>query len=117
MTNYRSCFSSFSHITLHKVEIRTRASVTCVGKGDVILKLNTNGKLKTCTLKNVLFISEFGFQLISIRVLGKLGLVTQFGNNRVMFSKQGKIAATGTLSSKNLYVLDLYKSRVLLEKP
>ena len=90
MKNNRSCFLSFTHITPHKVELGNRANVTAVGKGDVILKLSVKVKLTISKLKNVLFIPEFGFQLISLRVLDKLGFVTLFGNNRDMFSKQEK---------------------------
>ena len=61
--------------------------LTFVRKGDIILKLNVNGKLSTCTFKNELFIPESGFQLISIRVLDKIGFVIQFGKNRVTSSK------------------------------
>ena len=96
MTHDRSCFTSFTHINPHKVELGNRAIVTAVGKGDVIMKLAVNGKINTITFKNVLFIPQFGFQLISVRVLDKLGFTTQFGNNRVLIKKQGIIAATGS---------------------
>ena len=61
-------------------------------------------------------IPEFGLQPITIRVLDKLGFITQSVNSRGMFSKQGKLAATGTLSSANLYVVDLHKNPVSAEK-
>ena len=66
MMNGRYCFSSITHITPHKVESGNRTYVTTVRKGEVMLRLSVNSKLTTCTLKNVLFIPEFGFQFISI---------------------------------------------------
>ena len=80
------------------------------------MKLNIKGKADYIHVKIVFFIPKFGFKLISLSVLNKFRFVTQFGYNRVMFSKQGNIAATGTLSSTNLYVLGFYKCPVPAEK-
>ena len=80
------------------------------------MKLTVNGKINKITLKNVLFILEFEFQLISVRVLDKLGFKTQHSNNRVLIKKQGIIAATRSLSSTNLYTLDVLSNPVAVDQ-
>ena len=115
VTNNRSCFSSFTHIAPHKVELGNWAFPTAFRKSDVILKLNANGQLSVCTLKSVFFIPESGLQLISIRILDKVRSKTQFGNNLVTLSKKGIIFARGSLTSANLYTHDLYRSNLFSE--
>ena len=52
------------------------------GHGTVEIKIIIQGKVKICKLENVLHVSAFGYQLISISQLDKLGISTTFKNGR-----------------------------------
>ena len=116
MSNNRSNFSSLVQISPIKVELGNRSIVTAIGKGTVTMRLTVNNRIITCSFENVLYIPKLGFQLISVSAIDKLGYVTQFGQKRVMISKNGRIVATGSLSKANLYVLDTTPTNIHPEK-
>lgn len=73
------------------------------GKGNVTLNMNLNeGKRETCTLHDVLYVSDLAYNLLSITSAGKVAIFTNVGCEIRNF--KSKLIASGYWEG-NLYYL------------
>lgn len=59
----------------------------------------------SCKLKHILYVPELRNQLLSVRVLEKMGVMKFFGGKYSRITKGPKLMATGTLRN-GLYVME-----------
>ena len=99
MTVQRDVFTSW-HEEPVGVRVGGRRVLSSPGRGDIEVLVNG----AKCTLKDVLYVPELGYNLVSISALEKSGCTVEFGQGRVKVWKNGTCLATG-VRSKKLYLL------------
>jgi len=104
MTFDREVFSTYTTIANASVEMGTRDSAAAVGRGDVIIKIQSGSSTVQCKLENVLHVPSFKYSLISVSTMDKKGLRTTFENGYCEISRAGKALVRGT-TYKGLYIL------------
>ena len=108
MTYDRSLFVSYTPLSNATVEMGTTAKTKVEGRGDVFITLNLNGEPRKCLLKDVLYVPDFEYNLISVSTMDKRGMHSTFGGGKCRLSCKGETLATGTLGG-SLYYLDVMK--------
>ena len=108
ITFNRSLFATSEPLDSASVEMGTKASAKVAGRGNVYLKLNVNGCIKTCKLTNVLHVPDFAFSLLSVSRMTEVGMHVGFGNGKCVVKRGATVVATATLVGE-LYVLDVVK--------
>ena len=114
MCNNKELFSNLVNIcTSVKVEVGDGRSLTAVGQGSVVLKVNLpNNKVETRILNNVLYVPDLAYNLISVSQVTLGGKVTNFYENSCkILNKKSKLLAVGKKLGK-LYVLDCFQKAV-----
>ena len=109
MTYDRSAFTAFNEEVQAGVELGNQATSMVMGHGDINITLLVEGQKRPCILKNVLYVPDLGFQLISVKTLNKSSFEVVFKNGICHISKKGSVIATGSLKN-NLYKLNTWTS-------
>ena len=110
MTQDKSLFSSYSEISSpSSVELGNgnKTPIQCTGTVHVMIKVHGTSKL--CILTDVYYVSELGYNLMSVPTIDKKELSTTFSSTRCHISRQGTLLATGTMCG-NLYKFDIDSS-------
>lgn len=108
MTPHRELFIEYQELTNPiSVIVGDGYKHSAIGSGSVRIKLKTNGKtIRYATLKNVLYIPDIKYSLVSIRAATENGMMIMFGRYRCWIkSSHGRVVATGTMYGK-LYRID-----------
>ena len=84
------------------VYVRDNRFVLVSGKGKVLLKL-TSGK--TLSLNNVLHVPHFRHNLISVHMLGKVGIKVSFAGGIVTLTKNEVFVGKGCNDEVSLYLM------------
>ena len=102
---FKEEFSSYTSMVedTECVYVGDNRSMPVSGKGKVLLKL-TSGK--TLSLNNVLHVSHFRHNLISIHLLGKAGIKVLFDGGIVTLTKSEVFVDKG-YDDENLFVLNV----------
>ena len=107
MSPDKSVFAELSILEPFDVTIGDSTTLKACGRGRVELNLRINGKLRTCTLSNVLYVPSLGYNLLSVGVMDKAGCIATFGNGSCHVERKGVRMAEGTLRD-GLYYLDTH---------
>lgn len=94
ITPHRQLFSSFEETFLAKAVMENESEAEIQGCGTIVLSLNDNGVSKKWFLKNVLYVPNLRFSLVTVRVLCKNRFQILFRKNFVHAFLQGKLCAT-----------------------
>ena len=74
-----------------------------LGKGKVLLKLTSR---KTISLSNVLHVKDIRYNLVSVSILGKVGVRVFFEGDKIILSKNGVLVAK-EYCSNGLFMLNV----------
>ena len=72
------------------ITMKTKAKTSVAGCGDVVLKLNVNGEPKSCKLKDVLHVPDFGYSVLSVSKVTQNGLKVLFQGDKCAFKHNSK---------------------------
>ena len=106
MTYDRSAFSTFTPEETSPVLVGNLGFLKVKGHGKVKFKLLGKGKPRTCFAKDVLYVPDLGFQLLSVPTLARNGFTVSFLQNFCLIKKKSELIAKGTMIN-NLYRLDV----------
>ena len=106
ITYDQSLFATYEPLESASFQMGTKASAKVAGRGDVLLKLNVNGRIQPCKLTDVLHVPDFAFSLLSVSRMTELGLKVGFENGKCMVRRGSTVVATAILV-RELYVLDI----------
>ena len=67
MTYDRSAFISYSPVTHSSVDLGASSSATVIGEGVVKIKTSVEGKVKSCTIRNVKHVPTLRYQLLGLQ--------------------------------------------------
>ena len=80
ITYRRESFSTFREVRSQDVEVGNNQKSAVLGRGTVELSLSVGGKQQRVVLKDVLYVPDLGFQLISVATLDRQGMSVLFWN-------------------------------------
>lgn len=104
MIHNRACFVDYKPIT-STVYMGTDAKATITGIGSVILTITIHNNVTKVKLNDVLHISSFRFQILSVTKITTLGVSVSFDTNCCTIKKSNRIIGTSTRNGQ-LYYLD-----------
>lgn len=81
--------------------------LTVLGQGDVEFSSLAEGVTHVGTIKEVLYVPGLGKNLFSIVSATDAGRQVYFTDNKVYFTREGKIEIVGQRAGKTLYHLDM----------
>ena len=109
MTNNTGLFSSYAPLEkFHKVEVGDGRTLDAIGSGNVVLYTKIpDDKVVRCVLKDVLYIPELAYNLISVSKVSETGKKVQFTENICsIYDADDKLTANASKVG-NLYILDI----------
>ena len=116
MTHDKSLFSSYTDISNpSSVELGNGNKTPIQGAGTVHVRIKVHGTSKICILTDVYYVSELGYNLMSVPTLDKKGLTITFSDTKCHISKEGTLLASGSIYG-NLYKLDIDSSTPIRSK-
>ena len=92
------CFSNFTELSNHvSVKVGDGKVLKGVGKGNVILNLKLpSNQIRKCVLKNVLYVPNLAFNLVSVPQIAESGNITSFHSETCkIVDKRNKLLAYG----------------------
>ena len=107
MSPDKSVFADLSIVEPFDVTIGDTTTLKACGRGNVELNLCINGKLRTCTISDALFVPSLGYNLLSVSVMDKAGCIGTFGNGSCHIERKGVRMAEGTMRD-GLYYLSTH---------
>ena len=107
MTNNKELIEQYNEfISPEIVRLGDNREVLAYGKGNVLVKVNSDGGYKSAELVDVLYVPALAKNLFSVSAVTKRGLTMSFERNKcVILNDEGTILGSGKLSGK-LFVLD-----------
>ena len=105
LCKHRNAFSSYSSVGDGEEQVHLGDSRTSsvIGKGKVLLKL-TSGK--TLALSDVLHVPSIRVNLISVALLGKVGVKVSFESDKIVMTKNNVFVEKG-YCDQGLFVLNV----------
>ena len=83
MCNDERQFNKMTRLeTPEKIKVGDGFYLTATMQGNIKLKLNVNGKIKTCTLRDVLYVPELSYNLLSVSKATDSGKLVLFEGDR-----------------------------------
>ena len=107
MTFDRELFTEFKSVNAYDVGMGNASSVKAVGKGTVSLNINVKSKVKECQLKNVAYVPDLKYNLLSVSHMENLGMKIEFSNGFCNIMRGNKVIAQG-IRKDGLYLLDTF---------
>ena len=93
--NDMQMFLNLRQVDPFDISIGDKSSVRAVGRGSIELLLSVSGKTKRCVLNDVVYAPTMGFNMLSVRVIGRAGHKIVFEESTCTIEKDGKIVAQG----------------------
>ena len=103
----RAAFSIYTKID-SLVDLGADSTAKIIGQGDVVVKVQMNGKSSKCTIKNVKYAPALRYQLLSVMSMARLVVRTSFDDKGAVLTRKSncELLAKGSTVS-NLYALDI----------
>ena len=96
MCSDRSQFNEFNILKqTQEVVLGDGNSLKAVGRGTVTLELSVSHGKKSCILKDVLYVPNLTYNLLSVAKSTEVSDKAVFGKSKCEFLKGGKVVATG----------------------
>lgn len=93
ITSNRLSYPTFNRIKLFFVQVDDNSRAEVRGRDNIELQVRIDKGLKTCVLKDVLFVPSLIYFLISVDTMCKNGFKVSFSDNQVVISDKDKSVA------------------------
>jgi transposase InsO family protein len=106
-TKHKEFLAKYEDVNPFSINVANGNQIDVVGKGDVILKVNNNGDIRSVLITDVYYVPNMKFNLLSVRQLEKNNARITFENNYCNISKNNQNVLTVCAKYNNYIIEDL----------